>query len=631
MKKLIALLLVCAALFGGLYALGLPPFDEESKGRGEASVDANGGTLKNRDGSVVIDVPPDGASNNTRVRFRETSTEEIKDARAVRSIGPAVDVQIISGALKHKETDITLSYDPSQLPKGVGSRQISIAVYQSELGGWVTATDNVTVNSASHTVTLHGAPHYSRYAPVSLDPRKAILKFGPTVIKTIIDRNATVASWFAEAAIKYGEQLIKDLYGVADELHCGNPSKDLSVETRAALRITLEACMNEEEEDSVLKIRNRTALPLRGDIPDGMDINWRRLLANHDDFGQFMQSLAWMPLGQTTVSNASLSDLVVTSEMKSQSTYSVRMDELGWAIDMGIAALGVIQPEVKGLDIVTSRFADEMREATVKSTSKEKMIDGWNEALAKRRGGLKEAAKLATAQAQFATGMSFLNCMASSASNSDRSPSGGYRNVKDLNNKGVKILKDCLNAILGELNLGDMLKSVIGSAKAIPEFLQGQLALQIQPIVDVSTASATVSRFDEQAEIQRFVGEWEAHSATLTINSDGSGKYSYRTYRYCDEVPAGYACDWYSNGRPSTGGEVTFTLDVEASNRAYMVIKSSNSPAEYAVESRIPMRFTEPGVIGYGTEAFNDDPEFGGTTFYEVCDQSRADAGRCGA
>ena len=630
MPRLTVLLLVCAALLGGLYAWDVPPFGEKPESQDEESVDAGGGRVESTDGSAVIHVPRGAAVDGTRVRFRSAPTDEITNARAVRSIGPAVDVQVISGKLLPKKTDITLAYDPSQLPEKFGPEQVSIAVYQPELGGWVTATDHVTVNGEDHTVTLHHAPHYSRYAPVSLDPAKAVLKFGRTMVHTTIDASTTVASWTREAVSKYGAQLIRDLYGIADPLRCDAPSEDLTVKTRATLRVTLEACVNEEQQESVLKLRNGTALPLRGDVPVGMDVNWRRLLASHDDFGQFMQSLAWMPLGQTTVSNASLSDLVVTKAMKSRSTYSVSMDEIGWAVDMGIAALSVVQPQVKGLDVAKKEFVDDMREATLQSASKGKLIDGWNKALAKRREAMKNA-KLASAQAQFATAMGFINCMTGAASNSDRSPMAGVRNVKELNSKGVKILQGCLNAVLGELELDHMLKAVIGSAKIVPEFLQGRWAMQLRPIIDAGTASATVSRFDKQEELRRFVGRWQAHGVTMTIHADGTGKYGYRTYSVCDEVRAGYACDYHSDGRVGPGGELTFTLDVTGPNRVHMVVKTSNSPAEHRVGSRIPMRFTEPGVIGYGKEAFNEHPTFGSPSFDEVCEKTKADAGRCGA
>lgn len=633
MRKWIAPIIACVVIISSLsYVFKWPPFGSESKKRSHAAVDANGGSLQSPDESVSITVPKGAAADGTEVNFDTKSpTDEIKYARAVSSIGPAVDVTVLKGELKPKKTDITLAYHPDKLPKGSGPEQVSVAIYQQELGGWITATDGVTVDAKAHTVTLHNAPHYSRYAPVALDAAKSTLVLGGIKLFVPIKPGITVPEWFHDAIKKYGKQLLKDLFGIADPLKCENRSEDFTVETASALNITLEACVNAEKDngdkpgETVLRLRNGTALPLRGDLPLGMDVNWRRLLDNHDDIGQFLQSVMWMPLGQTTVSNASVSDLVLTDSFASKETYAVTMDEIGWAIDMGIATLSVLQPQVKGMNAIKAQFADDVKAAMANTASKEGLIKGWNDALAKRRAAIK-AGETDPALNQFTTSIDFLNCATSAFSNSERSFKEGIDSVGQFKDEGIKIIQSCLTALLGQFDVDQMVKSASSLTKVIPEFIEGYLALIVESFYGISEASATVTRFDKQQELQSYVGTWESHDGVMIINSDGTVSLDYFTQVDCGtQQVVGIACNPDSTVR---GGKATFTVDAKP-GYAYLVVATSNSPKNYIVGERIPMRFRQPGVIGYGKQALDPDPVIDGTNYYQVCDRQRLLEGVC--
>ncbi len=126
-------------------------------GNASAVITADTGGTVAISGSITVEVPP-GAINGT---LNITVHEETASSPAgftllghVYEIGP-------TGTQFSKPVNITLHYDPADIPSGMSETDIHIYWYNEQTNSWVDMGG--TVNTANHTVTIQ-VTHLSKYA-----------------------------------------------------------------------------------------------------------------------------------------------------------------------------------------------------------------------------------------------------------------------------------------------------------------------------------------------------------------------------------------------------------------------------------------------------------------------------------
>lgn len=73
-----------------------------------------------------------------------------------------------------------------------------------------------------------------------------------------------------------------------------------------------------------------------------------------------------------------------------------------------------------------------------------------------------------------------------------------------------------------------------------------------------------------------FAGSWSRHGIGVTFLPNGQGYAQFRTYRWCDDVQPGEACDDPNGGPITAMGHAVLTITRTADRTAYGTISESN-------------------------------------------------------
>lgn len=90
------------------------------------------------------------------------------------------------------------------------------------------------------------------------------------------------------------------------------------------------------------------------------------------------------------------------------------------------------------------------------------------------------------------------------------------------------------------------------------------------------------------------VGEWSAHTLGLTVDSRGTGRMSWRTYRTCGEDPP--PCDTFEGNTIRVGGQATIRLTTTGPTTASGRVVTSSDPADLPL-GPVRLRFDPNGDV----------------------------------
>jgi hypothetical protein len=345
----------------------------------------------------------------------------------------------------------------------------------------------------AHTVTAQ-APHFSWYSPIVLDPLKALVDVGGTIIKTVIDATVTISRWMIGLAKSLALQLGKDLLGIAPILRCGQGSKELGVTTSSLLG-ALTACTEVARgKDYTLRLRNGYAFPVRTEkLPTGVVLRMEDTWENGTDVANLVRNLFWMNNGQAVVGGASLGRATITPAMKTAATVKMELDSDAVAFDMAMAIMLAVAPETAAL------------KAGVKA-------------------GMQSGIKQTTGWLKFT--YQVLNCVHNGLHVAPQASVRIDPFSKASVEKQADIAHGCLDTILSSLNLDGSLADLIGTVKVFPATLQAMLypiAVQLGEQLGLYKHTPPSAALRRTAVTPSFDGHWANHGLTLEITGESRG------------------------------------------------------------------------------------------------------------
>jgi len=89
-------------------------------------------------------------------------------------------------------------------------------------------------------------------------------------------------------------------------------------------------------------------------------------------------------------------------------------------------------------------------------------------------------------------------------------------------------------------------------------------------------STATARSAAPSAGAADFAGSWSRHGIGVTFLPNGQGYAEFRTYRWCDDVQPGEACDDPKGGPITAMGHAVLTITRVADRTAYGTISESN-------------------------------------------------------
>lgn len=532
-------------------------------------------------GDVKVELTPNdknrgGINDNPRLAFK--------------ALGTPVDIAFMNGEkdLSHEvasdKVTVTLKYNPKDIPKGLNSQQVGMAVYDEHLESWVPIL-NATADPSTNTVTAR-APHFSWFSVFVLDPLQKTVEAAGKTIESTVNNTMTVADWLWQVVQRLTGELVKDLTGTPPELKCDATSKRVSVAVTSPLD-KVKGCVQASGDSDRLKFSNGFAFPMLTDeLPDGIKLEEQDVWDNGDNLPDMVRSLYWTSQNRAYISGAEISSVTVTSEMQDKRDINMDLDSEALSFDIGFAVLAFLAPQ-----------ADPAKQA-VKSA-----IQGII------KNGSINKAELDQASSWVSQSYDYADCVAGSSHDLDQHP---FSN--DATQDAANVAHSCLSSVFSGLNLEGALADLLSNLKVIPGVIQSALYAFSAAVLDtlpeqfesikVKAPMATVTRIgsapagptqqdkpketpkpkpskseDEAAwgNFKSLIGTWHGGNGatTIVIKKDGTGTYAVSPAKCTDDYDAGTITNCTARGNIAFGPanpSIAYWGDPVAKNESGKVI-----------------------------------------------------------
>ena len=493
------------------------------------------------DNSVLLDYADDAVPGDAEIRLtpNNKNRESIDDnpRLAFKAIGTPVDIAFMDGNkdLSHEvasdKVTVTLKYNPKDIPKGLNSQQVGMAVFDEHLESWVPIL-NAKADPSTNTVTAR-APHFSWFSVFVLDPLQKTVEAAGKTIESTINSTMTVADWLWQVVQRLTGELVKDLTGTPPELKCDSTSKRISV-TVTSPSDKVKACMQASGNNDRLKLSNGFAFPMLTDeLPHGIKLEEQDVWDNGDNLPDMVRSLYWTSQNRAYISGAEISSVTVTPEMQDKRNIDMDLDSEALSFDIGFAVLAFLAPQ-----------ADPAKQA-VKSA-----IQGII------KNGSINKAELDQASSWVSQSYDYADCVAGSSHDLDQHP---FSN--DATQDAANVAHSCLSSVFSGLNLEGALANLLSNLKVIPGVIQSTLYALSAAVLDtlpeqfdsikIKAPMATVTRTGSvpaepkqedkpketpkptpsktkevtQGNYKSLIGTWYMGVLTITIKADATGSY----------------------------------------------------------------------------------------------------------
>ncbi|HTL84096.1 MAG TPA: hypothetical protein VL856_02870 [Acidimicrobiia bacterium] len=100
-----------------------------------------------------------------------------------------------------------------------------------------------------------------------------------------------------------------------------------------------------------------------------------------------------------------------------------------------------------------------------------------------------------------------------------------------------------------------------------------------KPVTTTTTVAPTTTTVPP-IDVRKFVGNWGHHGAGITINADGTGRASWRTYSWCSDDPTP-PCDGVEGNYIIDGGHADFRIVSAHGEQATAVVVGSSQPGAW--------------------------------------------------
>lgn len=499
-----------------------------------------------QDGSVLLDYADNAVPSNAEVtltpdnKFRASIDDNPR--LAFKAIGTPVDIAFkdgtrnLSDQVASDKVTVTLKYNPKDIPKGLNSQQVGMAVYDESLDSWVPIL-NAKADPRTNTITAR-APHFSWFSVFVLDPLQKTVEAAGKTIQSTVNNTMTVADWLWQVVQRLASELARDLTGTPPELKCDSASKHVSVTVTSPLD-KVKGCMQPAGGNDRLRISNGFAFPMLTDeLPYGIKLEEQDVWDNGDNLPDMIRSMYWTSQNRAYVSGAEISSVTVTSDMDDKREIKMDLDSDALAFDIGFAVLSFLAPQ-----------ASPAKQA-VKSA-----IQGII------KNGSINKAELDAASSWVSQSYDYADCVAGSSHDLDDHP---FSN--DATQDAANVAHSCLSSLFNGINLEGALAELLSNLKVIPGIIQSVLYAGGAAILDtlpqqfdsikVKAPLATVTRNGsapaaptqeakpkdtpkptppkaQKVNVGKFAGKWRSTNTVLTINKDGTGLYTRATF--CEE------------------------------------------------------------------------------------------------